>query len=105
MNPITILAFALKHWKSIALVVLLVGAGVEGYRLRAKQDALAQAQAQVRTLQTRLGTVLLQQKNDAARAATDKQMLEKLKQAIGETPYNPAACLDRAAVGRVRSIH
>jgi hypothetical protein len=45
-------AFLLKHWKTIAAVVFLLGAGVEGYMLRAKEDARAALEGEAKTLKS-----------------------------------------------------
>lgn len=97
-------SFLLKHWKLVLAVVLLLGCFVEGYHLRAKQDALAQAQAEANTLKARLATITLQQALDAKRARQDRATLETLQRITRETPPNTGPCLDRAATGRVQRV-
>lgn len=100
--------FVAKHWRILGVVGVLLGSGIgleyarrSGYEARLREEAAQQ----VLILKGRLATVTLQAANDAKRAADDQQTIEQLKQAAHETPPNSNACLDRAAVGRVRRVH
>jgi apolipoprotein N-acyltransferase len=98
------LAFFVKHWKLALAFAALSGVGVEGFHLARAWDAKAAAVAQAEKLKHDLATVTLVQANDAKQAKADQEELSKLKEKANATPKNDAAGLDRAAVGRLRSI-
>jgi hypothetical protein len=97
-------AFLVRHWKLVLAFAALSGTGVEGYHLARAWDEKAAAVAKAEELKHDLATVTLVQASDAKRAQADQAELSKLKEKANATPKNDAAGLDRAAVGRLRSI-
>lgn len=101
---ISIGEFLIKHWKLVLLVSALGGMGVTGFHLAKSWDRERALVAQADTLKHRLGTIALINSSDAKRAQADQATIEHLKEAVSETPPDSRAGLDRAAVGRLRSI-
>ena len=98
-------SFITKHWKLVLALGAIGGMGIEGFHLARAWDEKAALTEQAETLKKRLATITLLQATDAERAKADQDELEKLRDAARETPSNPAACLPRDAVGRLRAIH
>lgn len=97
----------LKNWKFAAAAIVLLCAGLayqaidmEGYRRKVSEDA----QAQVSAISKRLLAVNMSAALDAQRATADAYLNTKLDSLSRETPFNAGACLDIAAVRRVRAI-
>ena len=95
---------AARHWRVLAFIGALGGMGFEGYHLAKVMDEKAAITAQAETLKHRLATMALLQATDAKRAAADADQLQQLQDTARDTPPNTHTCLDRAAVGRLRSI-
>ena len=98
------ISFLVKHWKLVLLVLAVGGMGIEGWHLARSWDRERALVAQADTLKRRLGTITFLQASDAKRAKDNADAINKLKDASNDTPQNAAACLPRAAVGRVRAI-
>jgi hypothetical protein len=100
-------AFALRSWKvaACAVVVICVGlfyqrAQIDGYNRRVAEDVAAQTQIYKDRIDA-LNTLALR---NAMQAQKDSDSLNALRKKSEDTPKNDSACLDRAAVGRVRDI-
>lgn len=97
----------LKNWKLAAAAIVLTVAGLayqssnmDGYKRRVNEEA----QAQVKTLQTRLLALSMITAADTQRATFDAYLNTKLDTLSRETPKNDSACLDADAARRVRAI-
>lgn len=89
-----------KNWKMVLLALAITAIFTLGYKLRSAMDAYEQ----VATLQRRLGTLQVASKLNADKMAVDQKRIFELERLASETPPNAAACLDRDAARRVRSI-
>ncbi|WP_127088341.1 hypothetical protein [Aquabacter cavernae] len=76
-------------------------AGSSAARLRCDADAL---RVEVQVLGQRLATIDTALAADAVRAVELQTPDLRNQKAVNETPPNDAACLDRAAAGRVRTV-
>lgn len=104
---LTAIAWLLNNWKLALAGVAVVAALLfvwhvdrAGYQRRVAEEAAVQ----VKVLQGRLDTVNAINTAYGQRYSADQKALSELKKAASETPKNDAACLPRAATGRVRSI-
>jgi hypothetical protein len=105
--PLTIIYWLLKNWKiavgGLAVIAVLAMAWKidrNGYQRRVNEDA----QAKLVLMQGRLDTVEKLNKAYSALVLKDAAAISELERKASETPKNDAACLDRAAAGRVRAI-
>jgi hypothetical protein len=100
-------AFALRNWKVAAFAVVVTCAAlfyqraqIDGYNRRVAEDVAAQTQIYKDRIDA-LNTLALR---NAMQAQKDSDTLNALRKKSEDTPKNDGACLDRAAVGRVRDI-
>lgn len=100
-------AFALRNWKIAAAAIVLTclafayqRAQIDGYNRRVAEDVASQT----KILQGRIDALNLLALKDAMQAQKDAANISELRKKSEDTPKNDSACLDRAAVGRVRDI-
>ena len=100
-------AFALRNWKVAAFAIAVTCAGlfyqraqIDGYNRRVSEDVAAQTQ----TYKDRIDVLNTLALKNAMQAQKDSDSLNALRKKSEDTPKNDGACLDRAAVGRVRDI-
>jgi hypothetical protein len=98
------LGFIFKHWQLVLAFAAIGGMGIEGFHLARAWDEKAALVAEAETMKHRLATITLLQASDAKRADADAAALSTLKDTANDTPKNTGACLDRAAVGRLRAV-
>jgi hypothetical protein len=97
----------LRNWKLalgalgvLAVVIFLWQVDRRGYQRRVNEEA----QAKLVLMQERIDTVEKLNKAYTALVLKDAAAITELERKASETPKNDAACLDRAAAGRVRAI-
>lgn len=100
-------AFALRNWKIAAAAIVLTclafayqRAQIDGYNRRVAEDVAKETQIYKDRIDA-LNTLALK---DAMQAQKDAANISELRKKSEDTPKNDSACLDRAAVGRVRDI-
>lgn len=98
------IAFLIKHWKLVLLVLSLGGMGIEGFHLARSWDRQAALVAEASTLKARIATMDLVASEDAQRATANAHLNNQLDTLTRETPHNDGPCLDINAARRVRAI-
>ncbi|HQS45936.1 MAG: hypothetical protein B7Y12_02100 [Rhizobiales bacterium 24-66-13] len=101
-----LIASPLARWAAIGLAAVALYGTIyaRGYSARDATCRTAALQAENSQLKARIQAYQDLADADAKRAETDSKADQANRKKVDETPANPAACLDRAAAGRVRSV-